>query len=397
MKPAIKYAIYAATVCILAVAVILVGNKLSSKSFLYGRYGTTPSSDHGRKWRIAYYEGGPYINYPANLKAIAEGLAELGWIKIPDIPFEEGQIDAKAMWAFLSKNTVSDYLEFAPEAFLSAGWDDLQRERNKAEAIKRFNSGNIDLILAFGTWAGIDLSSKLYSVPTLVISTSDAIQSKIIWRNNVSKTGHVYARVDPYRYMRQIMLFNEVFGFKRLGVVYENTLEGRAYAALEDIRQVAKERNFEIVLCEAPFSNVTREESTGRIIACHKELAPKIDALFMTVHRGVDAARMDEILAPLVEYRIPTWSQRGELEVKAGVLLSISRGIFKDVGRYHAEVMAKVLNGAKPVNIDMEFHDPKKIAINLDAAAKIGYVPSPEVISIADKVYGRANRKQRAI
>ena len=41
-------------------------------------YRMAPITNHGEKWRVGYYEGGPYINYPANLSAIAKDQLRIG-------------------------------------------------------------------------------------------------------------------------------------------------------------------------------------------------------------------------------------------------------------------------------------------------------------------------------
>lgn len=347
---------------------------------------TTPVLNDGKKWRVAYYEGGPYINYPANLRTMVAGLAGLGWIKDEEIPETEDILDAKSVWQLLG-GIDSDYIEFVSDAYWSANWNATTRETNKEDAIKRLQSGDIDFIIAMGTWAGQDLVNNNHSVPTMVVSTSDPVKSNIIVSPEDSGFDHVHAKSAPERYIRQLQIFYDFFKFKRLGVVYEDSVDGRTYAAIEDIEKVAKDKGFEIVTCQAPFSGVSKEESTAGIIKCHEELAPKIDALYLTVHTGVDLERMDEIMAPMIEYKIPTWSQRGPGEVKEGVLMSISRGGFRSVGQYHAEVMAKIFNGIKPRDISQVYYDPKLIAINLDAANEIGYVPPENVMTIADEVY----------
>ena len=177
-----------------------------------------------------------------------------------------------------------------------------------------------------------------------------------------------------------------------MGVVYENSVEGRTYAAMDDIQQVAAERHFSVVTCEAPFSGVDLKTSTDRIIECHKQLARTADAVFVTVHRGLDETRMPEIVAPFLAHKIPTWSQRGPQEVKKGILFSVSRGGFKAVGRFHAEVMARVFNGEKPRDIEQIFEDPKLIAVNTKVAQIIGYKIPDSILKIADIVYDKIER-----
>ncbi len=350
------------------------------------RFQTAASTNKGKKWRIGYYEGGPYANYPANLKAIAAGLAELGWMNKTGIADMQGLTDAKRVWVALSK-AKSDYLHFVQEAYYSADWDDTLRAQNRAAAIGQLHDKQLDFMIAMGTWAGQDLANNRHSVPIMVVSSSDPVKSGIIKSDTDSGFDHVHARCDPTRYIRQVRLFHDIFGFRRLGIVYENTAVGQSYAALADIGQVAAERGFELVKCESPWSGVTTRVSTQKLMECHKTLAPQIDALFMTVHKGVDADRMEDILKPLMEHKIPTWSQRGPEEVRHGVLLSIARGGFGPIGRYHAEIMVKILNGARPGDLSQIFEDPKKIAINLKTAAAIGFKPPRGLMRVADEIY----------
>jgi ABC-type uncharacterized transport system substrate-binding protein len=349
-------------------------------------YPVAPITNHGKRWRIGYCEGGPYINYPANLKAIATALAELGWLEeLPPLEAENPS-EVEGIWQSLTRAR-SDYIEFVGDAVYSADWNAELRAKNRAAIIKRLQDKGIDLMIAMGTWAGQDLANNLHSVPVMVVSSSDPVASGIVKSAERSGFDHVHARCAPQRYLQQIRLFHDIVGFRRLGVVYENSVVGRSYAALADIRTVAAERGFELVTCQAPWSGMTAQVCTRNLIRCHEILAPRIDALFLTVHQSVDLNRMDEILKPLMDYKIPTWSQRGPQEVRHGVLLSIARGDFQSIGMYHAKIMAEIFNGAHPGELDQIFEDPKRIAINLKTARAIGFDIPRGLIQVADEVY----------
>ncbi len=40
----------------------------------------TPCLNKGKKWRIGYYEGGPYSDYTDTMRTLVTGLIERGWI-----------------------------------------------------------------------------------------------------------------------------------------------------------------------------------------------------------------------------------------------------------------------------------------------------------------------------
>jgi ABC-type uncharacterized transport system substrate-binding protein len=316
------------------------------------------------------------------------GLTELGWLDPVTIPAADDQTLSKPVWDYLARHARSDYIQFVSDGYWSSGWDSEKRKQIKEEIIQRLNRNkDIDFMIAMGTWAGQDLANDRHHVPTMAVSVSDPVRSGISASAEDSGLDHLHGRCDPTRYIRQLRLFHRLVGFKTMGVVYENTVEGKTYAAMDDINQVAAERGFAVIACEAPFADVDLKTSTDRIIQCHEELSQKVDAVFVTVHRGLDPKRIHEVVAPLLAHHIPTWSQRGPEEVKKGVLFSISRGGFKAVGRFHAEVMARVFNGEKPRRIPQIFEDPKLITVNTKVAEMIGFKIPDSVTRIADNIY----------
>src|SRR5690606_24119729 len=122
-------------------------------------------------------------------------------------------------------------------------------------------SGDIDLMIAMGTWAGQDLAHEDMSVPTVVASTSDPIASGIIKSAADSGFDHIHAKVEPNRYQRQIRLFHDIVPFSTLGVVYENSPEGRTFAAVAAIEEVASDIGFSVKACHAPFNNVSPQQA----------------------------------------------------------------------------------------------------------------------------------------
>jgi len=175
--------------------------------------------------------------------------------------------------------------------------------------------------------------------------------------------------------------------FSKLGIVYEDSPEGRTFAAYDAVQRVANERGFEVVKCQAPFNNVSLEEAEATLVRCYEELAPKVDAVYITVHRGVSPRTLPKLLKPLYDAKVPTFSMLGSSEVQQGALMSIAQADFKYVGQFHADVIARILNGAKAREIDQRWQDPPKIALNLKVAEIIGYAPPVDIMMAADEIY----------
>lgn len=341
----------------------------------------------GGKWRIGYLEGGPYSQYPATLVATVKGLADLGWLAPMDFPENIDPEDTGELWTHLVQNVESEYIEFAPDAFWTGNWDeDPPREALREEVLEHLQRGDIDLMIAMGTWAGQDLATADVSTPTVVLSSSDPLGSGIVASEDDSGFDHLHARLDPTRYLRQVRLFNDIIGFRKLGIVYEDSVTGRTYAALADVQKVAEERGFEVVPCTTRL-DVHSGEAFRNLLACHEELAPAVDAMYLTENNGMQLARFPELLAPFFEYDVPTFSMAGSDEVRHGVLLSIAQAGFKYVGDFHAKTIAKILGGASPRKLTQVFEAPPKIAINLKTAERIGFDPPVDILLAADEIY----------
>jgi len=350
---------------------------------------TAPRLNNGEKWRIGYLEGGPWPDYQETLIETVISLIDMGWIKKIELPELQRTDDTRMLWNWLSHNIKSDYLNFVEDAYWSSNWEDSLREKNRRECLDRLRGKNIDLMLAVGTWAGLDLANSSHSVPTIVMSTSDPITAGIIKSAEDSGFDHVVAECDPTRYLRQIRLFHDIIRFKRLGVIYEDTSDGKAYSNLEDLRYVSKERGFELVECIAPDTNMTEDEATLAYVKCCEKMAPTIDAFYFTAHRGADPENISKSLAPLLRYKVRTWSNWGIIHVKNGVLLSVGRKDFKLPGKFNANNLAQIFNGVKPRDLNQVLKEELSLAINLETARIIGYKPPKNLMKITDAVFDK--------
>ncbi len=139
---------------ILFIIIFLLGALLISQYSLNSKDSLT--TNHGKKWRIGYYEGGPWIDYQGYLLGLIDGLTKLGWMEEVAFPKLPDNSDTQKAWAWLSEHAESKYIEFVPDAYWSADWDSDLREKNRTEAIQRLKEKKyLDLIIVAGTWGGV--------------------------------------------------------------------------------------------------------------------------------------------------------------------------------------------------------------------------------------------------
>ncbi len=353
---------------------------------------TTPKAKpDGKRWRIGYVDGGEYADYPLTLAEIVKGLQRLGWLTttspIPD------HLSSRDLWTWLSKNAESDTLEFVQDAWWQPGnFDAGKRESVRTAIADRIRQrGDVDLMIAMGTWAGQDMRAIGPPVPTIVGSTSDPLASGIVDSAQDSGRDNLHARIEPDRYQRQVRLFREIVPFKKLGIVYEDSEAGRTYAAVDAVEQVGKELGFTVQHCHAQSSSVSTETAIANALQCYRDLAQqRVDAVYVTTHRGVTLDSISDIAKILRQAKIPSFSMAGSRDVERGILLSLAQADLSYVGLFYAETIARIFNGAKARQLSQLWVDPPKIALNLATARIIGFDPPVDILLAADEVYEAA-------
>lgn len=304
------------SIAILITVIVFTGSGFAGDKNIFS---IKPITNNGKKWRIAYYEGGEYYDYKGVFTATLQGLMEIGWIEKANIPVDKGEFTTNT-WRWAATQAKSDYLEFVEDAHYSAQWDDNLRKEMTENIINRMNQKkDIDLILAVGTWAGKDLANTRHSTPTLVLTASDAVGAGIIKSNEDSGFDHIQAHVDPSRYERQIQIFHDIIAFKKLGIAYENTIDGRSYAAIDVIKKLSKSLNFEIVPCYTQSDIADKKVAGDSVIKCFETLSPQVDAIYVTLQGGVNTDTIPKLVKIANIHKIPTFSQSGSQEVQYGL------------------------------------------------------------------------------
>lgn len=351
---------------------------------------TDPVSNDGKKWRIGFCESEPYMDYASSLYYLARGLDELGWISGTEtMSYVEGQDDTLKMWQWLANHN-SKYIEFVPDAYYSLkSMPDIPGQNKEDIIIKRLQDRkDIDLMIVTGTKAGLALANNRHNVPVLVFSASDPVGAGIVKSDTDSGNDHVWAHIDRNQYRRQVQVFHDIFGFKKLGIVYENTEVARSYGAIGDIEDVAKAKGFQLVrkFVYEPVTDQDFDRYYREVMEANRELASKVDAM-LVIATVIPAEKVPPLIQPFNEKKIPTFSQAGAPEVKAGVLMSITSNDYPNLKMFGAETIVKILKGVTPRGLPQVFESTPRIILNFDTAGKIGYKPPFDILLVADEIF----------
>lgn len=339
-----------------------------------------------RTWRVLYVEGGPFSNYQQTLAQTARGLEKLGLISNGQVAVPEDTESTSGMWQWLADHA-KGRIQFLRDGHYSADWDATARRHMKEAIIDRVrNRKDVDMIIAMGTWSGLDMSSENLGIPVFSMSVTDAVTAGIVKSAEDSGKDNVHAQLEPGRFRRQISMFHEIFHFKKLGVPFEDTPEGRNTAAMDEIEQTAKELGIELVLRSAPLDLPDAAQAFSNLKKCVEELSKESDAIYLT-YTSTPVEKIPELMTPIIEAGIPSFAQAGPQLVEYGVLMSLAQASFADIGQFEAEAIAAVVNGKKPREVNQIFEPELGLAINLKTAMRIGWNPPLEILAAVDEIY----------
>lgn len=359
-------------------------------------FSTGPSLKRdGGPHRIAAIQGGDYEYGRIYLAEMVKGLMAYGWVDKMPLPGLKEAPRTQDLWRWLADRARSRYVTFLQDGFYEAGGKGGSRQETRKKLVDRaYGPADVDLILALGVSAGQDMAAQPLKVPVVVASPVNPVEAGIIASIADSGHDHIHAQLDPKREMRKVMLFFQIMDFKKLGVAYENTYEGRTLAAMEDIERVAADFGFTLLTCEAPFSNRTAAEADSGLLACVESLSEKADAIFLANHPGMNSGNIEKVLKPIIDARLPSFVQHNQLFVKRGALMGAAAPLDEQHSSFYGATIARILNGAKPRDLTFIFRDPPKIAVNLETAGKIGYTPPIDVLDYADTIYLKSTSDQ---
>ncbi|MCR5814960.1 MAG: ABC transporter substrate-binding protein [Desulfovibrio sp.] len=303
-------------------------------------------------------------------------------------PPPRGQIPrSKAFWTWCTQNVNKQRLVFLPDGFYSFGWDESKRRMLRHEIRKRvLINRDVDLILAIGTPAGLDMAALSPHVPVMVVGVTNAIEAGIVPSVLDSGQDNLVAIVEPKRYYQQLKYFQQILPFKRLGISYEDSPAGKSMISLAEIEEAAADLGFELVRCTSDLYN-NSEVVTEHLSACHRQFVKEqVDAVYLTYSTKLSSRQKQQILTPLIQAGIPTFSQSLSDDVKNGALLSFVDSGFAE-GLFAAEILLNIATGKSPRSLSQHFQSPKLLAINLRTATLLGWDPPLEVLLSIDEFF----------
>jgi putative tryptophan/tyrosine transport system substrate-binding protein len=216
-------------------------------------------------------------------------------------------------------------------------------------------------------------------VPVVFTTVTDPVKAKIV--ASMSKPrGNVTGVIDFVPTAQQLKVVKEIVpGLKKLGLVYDPSLSN-AVSTVESVKQVAPELG--ITTVESPAMGL------NNVVAAGQALVGKVDAIFVPNDTTVYAV-FESLVKVCQEGKVPLFTAERR-SVQRGAIATVGYD-FKQMGEITASVVARVLKGEKPGDIDVVQMDqvPNALSlyVNKASAEKMGVTIPPEMLKRAAQVF----------
>lgn len=342
---------------------------------------TPIAQEDGGKLRIGLLDINEYEPASTYLYYVLEGLKEDGWIDYETLPFTTTNMDVVSMMQALSEMDLGPYIEFVGEAAYYMEYESEEEIVQRMQAEIDSEEG-LDIILAMGTEPGLFMKEHDLNVNTLVCMATDPVAAGIIPSADDSGDPQLWAQVETLPYARQLRYYHSIIPFENSGMVYTDPLivdlNGYEIGAEElgitiTKRQITEEAAADVSQLQAIYQELIEEE--------------KIDAYMLNANLIGSDVDVAALLEPFLEAEIPVFVQDGENYVESGGLLLVASTDNVGVGRFVAETIEQVAQGALPGDIPGEYVSSPYISLNLDTARRIGFQPDFDLLLACETIY----------
>ncbi|MBR6328473.1 MAG: hypothetical protein IKR68_02375 [Lachnospiraceae bacterium] len=326
-----------------------------------------------------------YFYFQDELFATAAELEEMGLISGFDINAEYKS--TQEVWdALCNTRSTGD-----PTTYIFSKNDFYNlTEMSEADIDAMTGNSSLSLMITLGTAAGKVLTDRAdtFSFDYMVFGATDPISSGIVPGPNERFNDHSFAEVDTRRITRQIEGAYELFEFKNIGVVYEDSAAAYSYSGIGQLEAAAAEHGFVIHTRHVNESAGPEDDDRyyTELKKAYDDLQDEIDALYITT-ATIDSEMLPTLLADLHEAGVITIAESSEDQVENGALMHISLADASQDGEFVAHCLEKYASGESISKMDQVFDFSPGIVFNRETIEKTGVVLPLEVYLVADRIY----------
>ncbi len=238
-----------------------------------------------------------------------------------------------------------------------------------------------DLLVAIATPSAQACAQSLKKAPAalkrplLFTAVTDPIAAGLV--NDLKRPGgHITGVSDLLPVKKHLeMVLEYMPGIKRLGVMY-NAGEANSKSTVKTIKELSAELGFKVVEATAA--------KTADVYQAAKSLVGRVDAVFIPTDNTIISA-LESVLKIGVQNKLPIFAADID-SVKRGAVAAMGFDYYKH-GYQTGAVVVKILEGATPADIPVEFQKELQLHINATYSAMMGIEPPKVLLDKASRIY----------
>ncbi|MBR0277876.1 MAG: hypothetical protein IJQ50_05410 [Clostridia bacterium] len=323
-----------------------------------------------------------YYFFTEQMYYMAESLDTANLLNAFDLSLTDS--DAQTVWKKICSCDTEDNLIFEADSFYNF---DTLNDNQKTALLK---TKNIDLMLVFGTSAGVWLTQNADSIKYnyMVFASADPISAGIVKSVDERLNDKSFAHVDPERIRRQIELTYEIYKFKSIGVVYEDSDAAYSYSGIRFLEELSDRYGFEIhrVFVDEAKNTDDYDRYYQELKEAYHSLLPDIDVLYITTG-VIEDIKLPWLLSEVHQSGIITVAETSESQVEYGAMMHITMSDSKEEGQFAAQTIQSYYRGTPINELNQTFSISPHISLNQTTIEKIGADVPMSIYLIADNVY----------
>lgn len=164
-------------------------------------------------------------------------------------------------------------------------------------------------------------------------------------------------------------------GLKRLGVLY-NAGEANSKATIATLKQLSRKMGFTVVEGTA--------SKTAEVYQAAKSLVGRVDAIFVPTDNTIVSA-FESVIKVGTQNKLPVFAADVD-SVSRGAVAAMGFDYYKH-GLQTGAMAERILAGASPADVPVEFQKDLELHINVKYSGKMGVIPPQDLLDKATKVY----------
>jgi len=238
-----------------------------------------------------------------------------------------------------------------------------------------------DLLIAIATPSAQATAQALHKAPAdlkrplLFTAVTDPVAAGLV--KDIEHPGGYITGISDLlpveQHLKMVLAFKP--GLKKLGVLY-NAGEANSKSTIASIKQLSGKMGFKVIEATAA--------RTADVYQAAKSLVGRADAIFIPTDNTIVSA-LESVIKVGIQNQLPVFAADVD-SVARGAVAAMGFDYYKH-GVQTGAMARRILAGAKPAEIPVEFQQDLELHINARYAKLMGIVPPKALLDQATRVY----------